>query len=76
MSFAIADVGPPTAHCYTGPDDPENFVHVWTIADFENKMKNSGYVAVVSDNFHIGDTQWRLMLFPNGVDERNKGLGV
>ena len=61
---------PPTAHCYTGPDDPENFVHVWTIADFRNKMEKYKLGEVItSDEFLIGDTKWYLELYPAGYED-------
>ena len=73
MSSNIADVGPLMAMFYTGPRNvSKDFVHVWTIADFENKMKKSGG-GIETDIFHIGDTQLRLVLLPNGT-EQYKGL--
>ena len=74
MSGTIADVGPPTAHCYTGPDDPENFVHVWTIAEFRNKMEKYKLgEEIMSDYFLIGDTKWYLELYPAGCDDDDEG---
>ena len=62
------------AVCYTGPRNiSENFGHVWSVADFENKMKNSKTGDLIqSDIFHIGDTKWQLVIFPNGIEGHEK----
>ena len=74
MSVNIADIGPTMAACYTGPTVRKNFVHVWTIADFKNKMEKSKTgKRILSDGFYIGDTEWHLWLYPAGRREEDKG---
>ena len=72
----FSDVGPTMAFFHTGPYNvPENFVHVWTIADFKKKMemyRPGEYFE--SDNFHIGDTEWHFRLYPMGEEEVAKGV--
>ena len=72
----FSDVGPTMAFCYTGRNNvSENFVHVWTIADFKKKMEiyRPGE-SIDSDNFHIGDTEWHFRLYPSGLLEGSKGV--
>ena len=78
MSIKIADVGPVVATCYTGQNKVlENFVYVWTIADFKNKMKRCKLGELIkSDVFHIGDTKWYIGLYPAGYHENSKGFVV
>ena len=68
MASAVGQIGQYMAYCYTGPNTvPDNFVHVWSIEDFRSKMTSyRPGERIRSDSFHIGDTEWRLHLYPAG----------
>ena len=69
-----ADVGPPMASCYTGPEVTEGFVFSWIIADFRDKMRNfKTGKKLESSIFHIGETKWRMELYPSGVNRFSDG---
>ena len=75
MSNTVSDVGPIIASCYTGPNNvTENYVHVWTISDFKNKMeKFKTGERIWCDSFHIVDTEWKLSLDPAGNGQEDRG---
>jgi len=63
----MPDCHPVVKH-YTGFDlSEESLVHSWYIADLWSKMTSyQPGEKLVSDEFHVGDTAFRLELYPNG----------